>query len=418
MNPQRSIPAPAPGGLGPPAGGQDERAAPARSLEIEARYLNARLDARRQTRPPDRMLTTLGRLVPGVAHELANPLTALVIRSGMARMATSLDDARHHIALLEEQAQRAAKILKNLCAFACPRQSGRVPVDLNQVVRTALELYGYQLAATRISVVLDLMPDLPDVEGDQFQLEQVVVNLVLNAEEAMAHSRAPGTLTIHTEADPERVRLSVRNDGPGMSSETASGTVELFLAPPGHEDTGLGLLIVRDVVTDHGGQVAVDTREGTGTTVTVTLPRPPSVRPGPSDTSHAEGAAIGRGSLLVVDDEPDVGELLSDLLRVKGYEAEYVASSTAALDRLRARDFQGVLMDLRMPVMSGTELWQVLQRERPALALKTIFMTGDQARGETAAFLDASAQPCLPKPFRPADLDAALAQIDAAASRE
>jgi len=375
-------------------------------------------DDRGQTCRPDRMLTTLGRLLPGVAHELANPLTVVMVRSGMARMATSFDDARHHIALLEEQARHATQILKNLCAFACPRPSHRGPVDLNEVVRTALELYSYQLASVGISVVLDLMPGLPNVEGDQAQLEHAVVNLILNAEEAMAHAATSGILTIRTEADPARVRLSVRDNGPGMSPETVRGIAEPFFAPSGHEDTSPGLLIVRDVVTGHAGEVAVDTREGTGTTVTVTLPRPSSVRPGPNDTNHTEDAATGRGPLLVVDDEPIVGQFVSDLLKVKGYEAEHVASSTAALERMRVRDFQGVLMDLHMPVMSGADLWKVLLRERPALALKTIFMTGDRARGETAVFLDASSQPCLPKPFRPADLDAALARIDPAPSRD
>jgi CheY-like chemotaxis protein/anti-sigma regulatory factor (Ser/Thr protein kinase) len=333
-------------------------------------------------------------------------------------MATSFDDARHHIALLEEQARHATQILKNLCAFAYPRPSHRGPVDLNEVVRTALELYSYQLASVGISVVLDLMPGLPNVEGDQAQLEHAVVNLILNAEEAMAHAATSGILTIRTEADPAMVRLSVRDNGPGMSPETARGTAQPFFAPSGHEDTSPGLLIVRDVVTGHAGEVAVDTREGTGTAVTVTLPRASSVRPGSTDTNHTEDAATGRGLLLVVDDEPIVGQFVSDLLRVKGYEAEHVASSTAALERMRVRDFQGVLMDLHMPVMNGADLWKALLRERPALALKTIFMTGDRGREETAVFLDASSQPCLPKPFRLADLDAALARIDHAPSRE
>jgi CheY-like chemotaxis protein len=372
-------------------------------------------DDRRQTRLPDRLRATLGRLVPGVAHELANPLTVLIVRSGMARMANSLDDARHHITLLEEQAQRAAQILKNLCAFACPREPQRGPVDLNQIVRTALDLYGYHLASGGTTIVLDLMLDLPNVEGDQSQLELAVVNLILDAEDAMAHAQAPRTLTIRTEADLESVRLSVRHGGAGMSSEAASESVEPYCAPADHADAGLAMLIVRDVVADHGGEVAADVGGGNCGGVTVTLPRPSGIRP---TARRAEGAVIGCRSLLVVDDEPEVGEHLSHLLRVKGYEAEHVVSSSAALERMRAGDFQGVLMDLHMPVMSGSDLWRVLQRERPALALKTIFMTGDRARRETAIFLDACSQPCLPKPFRPADLDAALSKIDPTASRE
>jgi CheY-like chemotaxis protein len=142
------------------------------------------------------------------------------------------------------------------------------------------------------------------------------------------------------------------------------------------------------------------------------LPRPVAASPAALEGLAKQAAVASGRPLLVVDDESEVGELLSDILRTRGYETQYVASPRAALELIRDRDFQGVLMDLRMPEMSGTELWRELQRERPALALKTIFMTGDYANLDTVAMMSATERPVLSKPFRSDELDLALASLN------
>src|SRR5256886_2485463 len=234
----------------------------------------------------------LGRLLSDVAHEVSNPLTTLVARSAMIRMSSTLEDAHRHAGIIEQQGQRAARSMRALSIFGQRHEPGRVLIDLNEVVRAALEL-------------------------------------------------------------------------------------ELAIA--------------------HASDIAAHSVEGVGTIVTLTLPRPVAASPAVSESAAPEGAPAAR--LLVVDDERDVGELLSDILRTRGYETQYVASPKAALELTRDRGFQGVLMDLRMPEMSGTELWRELQRERPALALKTIFMTGDYASPDTAAMVRATQRPVLSKPF-------------------
>jgi CheY-like chemotaxis protein len=380
---------------------RDRLALFARSLEAEQRALVA----------CHRMMM-LGRLLSDVAHEVSNPLTTLVARSAMIRMSSTLADAHRHAGIIEEQGQRAARSMRTLSVFGQHHEPGRVLIDLNEVVSVALELQRHQLAGSNITVAVEIEPGLPHVSGEEQELQQVVLNLVLNAFEAIAAARPRGAITVSTHADEERVWVSIRDDGPGMPPEVADRAFQPFFTTK-EERLGLGLGIARELAIAHGGDIAAHSVEGVGTIVTLTLPRPVAASPAQSADAAPEGAPAAR--LLVVDDESDVGELLSDILRTRGYETQYVASPKAALELMRDRDFQGVLMDLRMPEMSGTELWRELQRERPALALKTIFMTGDYASPDTAAMVGATERPFLSKPFRPDELDLALASLNRSA---
>jgi CheY-like chemotaxis protein len=388
---------------------RDRLALFARSLEAEVRDLRAQLAAEQRALVACHRMMMLGRLLSNVAHEVSNPLTTLVARSAMIRMSSTLEDAHRHAGIIEEQGQRAARSMRALSLFGQRHEPGRVLIDLNEVVRAALELERHQLAGSNITVAAELEPGLPHVSGEEQELQQIVLNLVLNAFEAIAAARPGGAITVSTHADEERVWVSIRDDGPGMPPEVADRAFQPFFTTK-EERLGLGLGIARELAIAHGGDIAAHSVEGVGTIVTLTLPRPVTASPAVSESAAPEGAPAAR--LLVVDDERDVGELLSDILRTRGYETQYVASPKAALELMRDRDFQGVLMDLRMPEMSGTELWRELQRERPALALKTIFMTGDYASPDTAAMVGATERPFLSKPFRPDELDLALATLN------
>jgi len=381
----------------------------ARSLEAEVRDLRAQLAAEQRALVACHRMMMLGRLLSDVAHEVSNPLTTLVARSAMIRMSSTLEDAHRHAGIIEQQGQRAARSMRALSIFGQRHEPGRVLIDLNEVVRAALELERHQLAGSNITVAAELEPGLPHVSGEEQELQQIVLNLVLNAFEAIAATRPGGAITVSTHADEEKVWVSIRDDGPGVPPEVADRAFQPFFTTK-EERLGLGLGIARELAIAHGGDIAAHSVEGVGTIVTLSLPRPVAASPAVSESATPEGAPAAR--LLVVDDETDVGELLSDILRTRGYETQYVASPKAALELMRDRDFQGVLMDLRMPEMSGTELWRELQRERPALALKTIFMTGDYASPDTAAMVGATERPFLSKPFRPHELDLALATLN------
>ena len=391
--------------------GRDRLAVFARSLEAEVRELRAQLAAQQRALVASHRMMTLGRLLSDVAHDVANPLTTLVARSAMIRMTSTLEDAQRHATIIEEQGQRAARSMRTVSVFGQGGEPGRVPLDLNEMVRAVIELQRPQLAGTNITVAAELERGLPHISGEEQQLQHVILNLVLNAYEAIEATGQGGAVTVSTHADENMLWVSVRDDGPGMPPEVADRAFQPFFTTK-DERLGLGLGIARELAMAHGGDIAVQSVQGAGTIVTLTLPRPVATPPAEHEGLAKQAAVTSGRPLLVVDDESEVGELLSDLLRTRGYETQYVASPRAALELIRDRDFQGVLMDLRMPEMSGTELWRELQRERPALALKTIFMTGDYANLDTVAMMSATERPVLSKPFRSDELDLALASLN------
>jgi CheY-like chemotaxis protein len=382
-------------------------------LEALVRDLTHKLEACERTLARSERLQALGQLISGVAHELANPMTAVIARSAFIRSATTLEEAQRQASLIEEQAHRATKIVRNLSAFARRRAAQRSAFSINDVVRAVLDLHGYQLTASGIRVVEDLDREPAWVEGDQHEIEQVVLNIVMNAHYAMVQAHNGGALTIRTRAVGDLVHLSIADNGPGIPADVLPQVFDAFFTTKGEDGTGLGLAIARDILVQHRGRIGVESSE-TGTTMLVELPRLRSARsvvakssPTPAETKPR------RGPVLVVDDEPEVGELVADLLRARGFDAECVASAPAALDRVRSRAFTGVITDLRMPEMSGEDLWRVLRAERPLLARRTIFITGDHAAAATAATIEAIGQPCLTKPFRAAELDEALGALEA-----
>jgi two-component system NtrC family sensor kinase len=382
-----------------------------KALETEVRQLRRKLGFSERALSRSEKLQALGQLISGVAHELANPLTAIVACASFVSSAKTLEDARRHAATVEEQGQRATRIVQTLSSFARRRAATRCPVSLNHVVRTVIDHHGYQLTASDVELVEDLESDLPTVEGDPYELEQVVLNLVVNAHYAMVHAHGRGRLTVRTRSTDEVVRLVVEDDGPGISPPEISRIFEAFYTTKGENGTGLGLAIARDLINRHRGRIWATSDESPGTIMTIELPRLGD-RPSVLVENTTGNVSAAQRTILVVDDEPEFGKLLAELLRRRGYETEYVESAAAALLRLQERDFDMVLTDLRMPKMSGEDLWQTLRRERPALAKRTVFMTGYYAARETAAIVEAMAQPCLTKPFHASELDELLASLE------
>jgi two-component system NtrC family sensor kinase len=378
-----------------------------RELEAEVRELRERLAASERALAHSERLQALGQLISGVAHELANPLTAMIARATLITTARTLEAARAHAAVIEAQGKRATQIVRNLSSFARRRGSAPDSISLNAVVQAALEMHGYQLEASQVTVALDLDPALPFVHADPHEMEQVVLNLVLNAQHAMVQAHGRGRLEISTRAADGWVRLTVADDGPGIPADIAAQVFKPFFSTKGEAGTGLGLAIAQDLVSRAGGRIVLRTGPGQGTAMTIELPagRPPAGRSRPAP------APAARGRFLVVDDEPDIGQLVAELMRRRGYEVEYVESAVHALERLRQAPVDGIISDLRMPDMDGAAFWQAVRREQPALARRMIFITGDHAAPETARLLEATACPCLTKPFRADELYEAVAGL-------
>jgi signal transduction histidine kinase/CheY-like chemotaxis protein len=349
-------------------------------------------------------LAALGQFVAGVAHELNNPLTALLANAYLATRATDLGRLKEHVSKIQASGERAANIVRNLLHFARKSVPGDEPVDVNAVIERVLEVGVDAAAARRIGVVRDLAPDLPTTVGNPGELHQVLLNLVTNAVQAMGERG--GTLTLRTRASDDKIVVAVSDTGPGIPPEIRFKIFDpFFTTKPMGTGTGLGLSVAAGIVTAHGGRLWLDEAVTSGTTFLIELP---VRRAAPVPSRGPEPVVPPGRRILVVEDEPPVAEVLAALLRDLGCEVVVATSAKAARDAAAREPFDLISLDLIMPDESGADFWKELQATRPDLAAKVAFVSG---AGERALldFVERTGRPILTKPFTLEKLRAFLA---------
>ena len=348
-------------------------------------------------------LAAMGSLLAGVAHELNNPLTVVLGHAMLLRSKVE-PPAIRGVEKIVEAAARCARIVKHFLALARQQPPERRQVDLCQTVRDAAELLAYPLRVDSIEVILDLASDLPTIWADPHQLHQAVVNLVTNAQHAMCKTPRPRRLTITTrrlDTSGGRVSLEVADTGPGIPREVQARLFEPFFTtkPPG-QGTGLGLSLCHGIAQDHGGTIAAANAPGGGAVFRIELPvvsSPAAERP----VAAVEPLRVAGQSILVVDDEPEVAEILSDLLVVDGHRVTIASNGAIALRKLGNETYDLIVSDIKMPELDGTDLYRHLQRAGHPLGSRFVFITGDALGEGTRAFLRETGALCLGKPFVP-----------------
>ena len=344
-------------------------------------------------------LATLGQLIAGIAHELNNPLAAMVGHAQMLRLGQQDAKVAARADRIVDAALRATRIVRNFLTAARRHHPERVAVSVNDTVTKTLELLAYQLRVSNIEVESALAPDLPQIAGDPHQLQQVVLNLVNNAIQAMA-PRGQGRLSIRSALSPDRaaIRLTVADNGPGILPEHLPHVLEpFFTTKPQGEGTGLGLAIAQGIATDHGGTITVESTFGQGATFIVTLPvtAPPVVKPAaPPAKPLPKGLRV-----LVVDDEAGLREMMAEALAGQDARVETAAGGREALEVLARVPLDVLVLDVRMPDVSGPDLWAQINQTNPALARRTVFCTGDVIGAETHDLIAATGCPSVSKPF-------------------
>ncbi|HWE42910.1 MAG TPA: ATP-binding protein, partial [Gemmatimonadaceae bacterium] len=306
------------------------------------------------------------------------------------------------IEVIKSETARASQVVKDLLAFARRSENRREALDLDILVERTLRLRGFQLADANVAVDLQLDRELPPVVADGRQLQQVVLNLVTNAVQAMA-PLGGGTLRVTTRALPGSVVLEITDTGPGIPDRVRAHVFEPFFTTKGEgEGTGLGLSVSYGIITAHGGSIGIADTSPRGTTMVVSLPLEDSVAAAPPPSSERP-AAPARSPLaglriLVVEDEPLLRAGLESFAALRGFAVVAVSNGDAALAALEKTSVDAIVCDLRMPGMDGAALHEILRRDRPGLAARTVFVTGDVA-GRAARGGAIARQPVLMKPF-------------------
>ncbi len=356
-------------------------------------------------------MAALGQTVSGVAHELNNPLATILSWAERLSQRPSLEEpVRRGLETILSESERAARIVRNLLTFARKRQTTRAMVDVNQVVRETLALRAYEQRVTNITVIDALAAGLPQVLADGHQVQQVLLNLVINAEQAMLSANGRGVLVVRTWHDPdqESVILEINDDGPGIPDELQPKIFDpFFTTKEVGKGTGLGLTVAYAIVQEHGGRIRLESRPTVGASFYVELPVT-GAKLGPEPAARARlqetTEAVAGASILVVEDEAKLASAVADALRDAGYLVEHAADGEVGLAKVKAQAFDLVICDLKMPRMDGKTFYKTLAAASPGLAKRVIFVTGDVAGTDAEAFLEESGCRWLAKPFRLGDL--------------
>jgi CheY-like chemotaxis protein len=363
-------------------------------------------------------MSALGQLVSGVAHELNNPLS-VIIGYGQLLLGREVPAAmRRPVELMVAQGDRMAKIVRNLLFFARQRPPERAAVKLNAVIEQTLALRTHQLALSGIAVDTAFEPELPDITGDAQQLEQVFLNLLLNAEQAIREVKSQGHILVRTRMSPDgrTIHADVIDDGPGIPPEALPRVFEpFFTTKTVGSGTGLGLSVSYGILEEHGGKLSVQSRPGE-TIFTIELPvtRAPEAAPAQPPRRLAP-SGTGRVA-LVVEDEPSVLDLVVTLLSQQGWRVDTASGGRIGLECVERRAYDLIVSDIRMPDGDGQEFYRNVLAHEPVLAKRFIFITGDTANPDGWRSLEEAGVPVIEKPFAPATFEEAVARVLATAA--
>ena len=375
-------------------------------------------DITRETQLRDQLihaerLAAAGQLVSGVAHELNNPLQSVVGFAELLIDGERRPEVRADLEQIQSEANRAAKIVRNLLAFVRRSSSERARASLNDLVQSAVALRAYEFGVANIELDVQCEADVPLVLVNREEIQQVLLNLLLNAEHAMRVSPGRRQLSIRTRASQAGVSVDVHDNGPGIPPAVAGRIFEPFFSTKEvGEGTGLGLSIALGIVEAHGGTlVLADAAQGA--CFRLTLPMAEARQPveAPTAPSVATRAVITGQRALVADDEAPVRALLQRLLTRRGFAVDLAADGRIAAQFLERGRYDVILCDVQMPNLGGFALYENLHRHQPEVLERFVFISGDILNPQLHTFSDSSKIPLLSKPFSAAKLDAALDKI-------
>src|SRR5882672_3573851 len=365
-------------------------------------YENLRL-AQEQLLQSEKM-SAVGQLISGVAHELNNPLTAILGYAQLLEGEGLNERAQDFVSKLFKQAQRTHRVVQNLLSFARQRKPQKVEVDLRRVLDEALALRDYDFRVNNIRVERQIDESLPAVVAVPHQVEQVFLNIINNALDAMLETQNKGVLKVRSFASDGQVWVEFHDSGPGIQ-DSKKIFDPFYTTKAVGKGTGLGLSICYGIVKEHGGEISASNSPEGGAVIQLRLPAVDRAVAAVAGAAPVRNDGVVQGRMLFAEDEEAVREFASAVLAGAGAEVVAVGNAEEAKARLQRESFDGVIMSGRMP--GGTtvaSMYEWISQRHPELAHKILFTFAHVADEETRAFLERNNIPSLLKPFEIADL--------------
>ncbi len=361
-------------------------------------------------------LSGIGEFVAGVAHELNNPLTSVMGFSELLQQGDMPEQQRRYLDVIFKSAKRCQKIVQSLLSFARRHAPERKVLCVNEIVESAAEILQYQMRTSNIEVLTQLDTNLPASEVDPHQMQQVFLNIINNARQAIEAQQTKGWLRITTESADGRVRIIFEDNGPGIAPENLKRIFNpFFTTKEVGKGTGLGLSLCYGIVSEHGGSITPHSQPGAGATFVIDLPVAkdiPAAVPKPETAGPAAITQEGVGKrVLVIDDEDSILQMVREVLTRNGYRVDIAHDGESALRRLSQYHYDLALCDWKMPGLNGQQLCERLEATNPEMSKRLIFITGDLVNKSTQDFLRERHKVCLSKPFTLVEFRSAIDQV-------
>jgi two-component system NtrC family sensor kinase len=377
-----------------------------------AREARLEIERQREALHQKDKLAALGSLLAGVAHELNNPLSIVIGNAQMLQDEAKDQTLAERARRIETAAERCARVVRSFLSMARQRKTQSRWVEVAFVMGSALELLAYGLRAAGIEVEQAIASGLPAIFCDPDQMTQVLANLLINAQQALEGEPQPRRVNLSAVADGDSVVIEIADNGPGVPANLRSRVFEpFFTTKKMGSGTGIGLAVSRGLVEAHGGSLTLATSDR-GARFLLRLPlQQPSQISLDTDARPAPGPIRPERSALIVDDETEVGSILSEMLTALGMRCEVVISGNAAVKQLEERDYDVIISDVRMPGVDGPALYTWMAEHRPHLCARTAFATGDTLGPASDRFLTEVRRPLLEKPFLLSDVRRLIGEL-------
>jgi signal transduction histidine kinase/CheY-like chemotaxis protein len=380
------------------------------SFVICARVEQQEEDLHQHSKLDSAKQASLGDIIAGVAHEINNPLTSIITHASLLTLKRGGEADEISVKTIQEEAARTAELVKTLRSFGREEDAGMEVCGINEIVKQAVSIKKFPLEEKNIRLVTELEPFSLQVKANPGQIQDVLLNLIDNAEQAIPISRRDGVIRIKVARFSNRARLTISDNGIGIPPDKQKKIFDpFFTTRPVGKGMGLGLTTAYATIESHGGQLSLESSSPAGTRFIFDLHLAMS-----ADTYlSAHGSALGQnapvskpgtGKVLLVDDEPYILESLSDFLNTQQIETKTASDGLIALELLRAEPFDVIVSDIRMPGMDGMQLYNSAREVDARYGKNFIFITGDLVRGNNRNFVENTGCAYLEKPFSPAKL--------------